>query len=533
MKLLEKFGGIHYNYNCSLVGAAGWFGFGRRWNLGLWRWMTRKCLEPKAVPVREEPEADMDVITTIFFSVFLNTVAGTSGLIFWFMMLPTLRKKGLEMVYFFLKLVLILYLFPLLPLVQLWKYNNNGERSMYGIVTLSNKTLYDVFTVGAVIWLIVVLILVLRRVWDYLKYRRIRKGDVPVEQTEAVDLFGRTCRELNLEGRVALSCNDHSPWPCLTGFWHPTVILPYRVYRTRELEMIFYHELIHYQNHELLYKLLTEVIKITHWFNLFAYCLLYLYEEWSETYCDMMTCRKGEKYFTKKEYFTMLLDQAEKEEDNPDPFNAFLLGDGSLERRTKRVMTYKKTKQMSKMVISFLMAVFLLASSVPAFAAGDVMLEAYEEVYFSTSNWNEEAVYFSTLNWNEEDGSTQNVMQEYVIEDVDLSALGDSVEIGEWENPDARSAYQINWEVAPDRLKRTYGFSASAGGTISILIDVYPTGGIIQVGIIDPDGDFRYVSGDGSVLFDHRFALTKTGTYYFFVRNLGPNDIEVVGTVGY
>ena len=70
------------------------------------------------------------------------------------------------------------------------------------------------------------------------------------------------------------------------------------------------------------------------------------------------------------------------------------------------------------------------------------------------------------------------------------------------------------------------------GETIRINITYSPTGADLDVGILQPDGSFRYVKGsNGSV--DHTFTINSNGSYQVRIRNNSSNSVTVLGFVYY
>ena len=59
----------------------------------------------------------------------------------------------------------------------------------------------------------------------------------------------------------------------LIGFMKSTIILPERIYNERELLLILRHELVHYQQHDLWYKLVLLATNAVHWFNPLVYLM--------------------------------------------------------------------------------------------------------------------------------------------------------------------------------------------------------------------------------------------------------------------
>lgn len=77
----------------------------------------------------------------------------------------------------------------------------------------------------------------------------LRRGNVPEDKEEALELFEELKDRLGISEKVVLEENDMIRTPCAMGILHPCVMLPYSEsgYSRKELEMILSHELITYQ----------------------------------------------------------------------------------------------------------------------------------------------------------------------------------------------------------------------------------------------------------------------------------------------
>lgn len=86
------------------------------------------------------------------------------------------------------------------------------------------------------------------------------------------------------------------------------------------------------------------------------------------------------------------------------------------------------------------------------------------------------------------------------------------------------TAYSVNWTVKKNQYSTTGYFKKTAGSSVGIGIDLSGYG---WAGIIDMDGNARYVSGTKGLV--HNFAISKTYYYCFFVRNQTTGSITAKG----
>lgn len=74
--------------------------------------------------------------------------------------------------------------------------------------------------------------------------------------------------------------------PVLAGLKNTSLYLPDASYSEKELELIFAHELCHYQRKDLWYKMLLLTVNTLYWFNPFLYFMTKEAEKDVEYLCD-------------------------------------------------------------------------------------------------------------------------------------------------------------------------------------------------------------------------------------------------------
>ena len=82
----------------------------------------------------------------------------------------------------------------------------------------------------------------------------------------------------------------------------------------------------------------------------------------------------------------------------------------------------------------------------------------------------------------------------------------------------AGQSYSFTWEIKKNYSIRSAAFKASSGQTITVTSVASPSNITYHMGIVQPDGVRRYVSG--SDVMSHKFTLTQTGTYYVYIQNM-------------
>ncbi|ASA25181.1 M56 family metallopeptidase [Paenibacillus donghaensis] len=153
----------------------------------------------------------------------------------------------------------------------------------------------------------------------------IRRWSRPVGEQQVLELFSHSLRELKLDSRkVKLRRSTAAPSPMLAGLLKPTVWLPAELYSDEEYLMIFKHELIHYKQRHLWYKLLMLVVRAVHWFNPLVYLMVREANKEVELVCDSEVV-KGTDIGYRKRYSEIILSMIRRPPSNAaslsTPFN--------------------------------------------------------------------------------------------------------------------------------------------------------------------------------------------------------------------
>jgi hypothetical protein len=96
-----------------------------------------------------------------------------------------------------------------------------------------------------------------------------------------------------------------------------------------------------------------------------------------------------------------------------------------------------------------------------------------------------------------------------------------------------RATVTINWSISANSTTTgSTSMSMESGESITINVSYSPSSASLDVGILQPDGSFRYVnSTSGSV--NHTFSITERGVYKVRIRNNSSNLVSVTGFVNY
>ncbi len=137
------------------------------------------------------------------------------------------------------------------------------------------------------LWLIVALLLLMRKVTIYQSFRKyVEAGCRPLEDLELLESFGRILEDNRIKGSIDLYTNHLVSSPMLIGLFRPRIILPVSHLSERDFYYTVMHELTHYRRRDMLYKWLVQLALCLHWFNPFVYLMKNEINRLCELSCD-------------------------------------------------------------------------------------------------------------------------------------------------------------------------------------------------------------------------------------------------------
>lgn len=213
------------------------------------------------------------------------------------------------------KLTLVLYWLPVpfacvcIPRISFGRNGITGYTGEFVCSSVSSMTV--VFNLLGMIWLAGFLLSVARAGMKMHRLAQLMKGNVPVQDARALDIF-EACRRQAGVIRVTFSQNDLLHSPVTAGLVRKQVVLPFADYTDTELWMICEHELTHIRNRDLAWRIMALVTSWVHWFNPAVYLLLGDLDCVQEMVCDL-SISIGNAHYTKKEYAAFLVKLTDQE----------------------------------------------------------------------------------------------------------------------------------------------------------------------------------------------------------------------------
>ncbi len=453
----------------------------------------------------------------LFFMILLIQLTGSILLSCWSVMGRFLDKRGYQnILYPFLKGISFFFL---CPAVYFFLWFSSYHRSNWGgILFWPTPLLTRIAEIGLVIWMLGMTLMLTLKLTAYWKLKKRLQSKISCNGYKRQQ-FQEVCKKLHIPiKRVELYESYHVTTPMLAGVLHPAVILPVEEYTEQELVVIFTHELTHYRQRDVWLKHIAAFILSLGWFNPFTYYYCSLVEEWSEYACDVASCREA---CDVQEYFQVIFSMAEKTASIKSfLYSSLLESEHALIKRVKKMLSYQKIPQRSKMAIRLMcMAVFSVSfTSVTAVSLQAANL--YEKVYEATEEAFKEKEFLPIQ------------FVEYV-EQVDLSresGLQMNREVLLWEElTNGKRTAGFRWTIDHNFATESDTFYVSEGQVITISRELDFAHKGTKIGICNLAGKRHYI--DAEYGYYYNFYIKESGEYRFFVENLSGESAMINGQI--
>lgn len=130
-----------------------------------------------------------------------------------------------------------------------------------------------------------IVFLLIQLLGGYSFFSRVKRWKQTPEE-KITDAVRNICEEFGIRREIETVICRAAPTPMMTGLLRPRLILPSGDYSSGELDVILRHELIHYKNHDIFYKLILLLANAVSWFNPFVYLMSGIASRDIELVCD-------------------------------------------------------------------------------------------------------------------------------------------------------------------------------------------------------------------------------------------------------
>ena len=138
-----------------------------------------------------------------------------------------------------------------------------GNKLKENIINLND---INTFYIVSLVWFITAMLLISKDTYFYNKVSNVESFEVPDFLGE---IFEEQKRKLNVTSNVKVLIQDELKMPSLYGITNVFILIPKSVLELNkeELEMIIFHELLHYKKKHNLSFVLLKLLEDIHWFN--------------------------------------------------------------------------------------------------------------------------------------------------------------------------------------------------------------------------------------------------------------------------
>lgn len=213
----------------------------------------------------------MNLSSQLFFMELITTATGSLILLLWWIFQKPCLQVNPKVVFITIHVVLFMCLIPVGYFMVRLNFVNSyiTENGSVNLNFKRTRILNYGFCAILAGWILLGINRLVRYCVQIAGDIRLRRGNVPEDKEEVLEIFEELKDKLGISEKVVLEQNDMIRTPCAMGILHPCVVLPYmeECYDRKDLEIILSHELTHIRFHDIWYKLLTAVIVGIECFN--------------------------------------------------------------------------------------------------------------------------------------------------------------------------------------------------------------------------------------------------------------------------
>ncbi len=221
----------------------------------------------------------------------------------------------------------------------------------------------SVFSILALIWLAGLTILALYTFTvNFLFWLKIRgKGSIIDERV--IDLFNQCKEEMGVYQNVPLIASSSIKTTTLFGLFRPRLLLPPGIVNRLspdELRCIFFHELAHIKQKDILINWLVGLARIIHWFNPVIWYAFHRMKQDREVACDALALSylNPEEYKQYGRVMISLLESFAKTARVPGMIGVVGDSNSNLKKRIRMIALFKKNSYKLSAVAVLLIIVF-------------------------------------------------------------------------------------------------------------------------------------------------------------------------------
>lgn len=425
----------------------------------------------------------------------------------WYLMKKRwIKNSDAHFVYTSLRAILVFFAVPVIYIGHLLYNTFNAHSGSLGDTT---GTLIVVCLLLGVLWMSGSIYMCWKYHTENLKFKQICALHCPADR-ETAEILDHVCAMMHIRRKIRLYILPASYTPFICGIWHPTIYLPMRPYHQEELEVILTHECMHYLQRDSLWKKIVIMLRVVLWFCPLIHKLSGQLQTWCEYSCDSKCC----KQYKPKNYFSLLYELADRSRQQNCSMASYLTEpETKLGERIEYMKREKSFRKRAGIAVAAATASFVFCGISGMVLVDAAMDTGYEMVYNATleeEQAEEDVEYERNLTLEEQQYIEE--VEDASGEDMDLASLG---------------MVNYKWTIAANAGKKTKTFQVKKGDLISIKAVPSILNKKMQIGIVKPNGRFRYVVATDKKICG--FKAEESGEYRVLIKNCSNVTLTVSG----
>ena len=464
----------------------------------------------------------MDIICNIVLIILAADLTGTIFALIWFAMLKYFDKYlRADIINFSLKVVIISFYIPsMVILLWLKVHFFSGLENYYALYT-------DFMRVFSAALLIVLLFNLVKLLIKWIKKLRSFKSMIAFNakaDDEVQSLATEIRKNLKIKRKIKVYVSIGALSPFIFGFFRPAIYIGLKKYDTEDLKIMLTHELNHYKQGDPYIKPIANIMCCIHWFNPLTRLIKKQYDIFSETGCDYKCLKKAG--FSSDDYFECLLKVNNDALGEMASFVSMSGTKGGIYERAVLAVKYT-LKDFKKGILALILSGAIITSSIAVYAATDVTETAFNYIYVNSSKQTEEEIVVC------DDGFAEHIITEKNEDDIDKAKT--------YQELDCSKEYVRKYftdEILNSNQRLIYfkltGVNDYGRIVVNVNVDNVSSDGEavkLKVGIIESDGDIRYISGTD--IITHTFNVSELGDHKVYIENTNDESININATIAY
>ena len=381
----------------------------------------------------------------------------------------------------------------------------------YIFSTIPHMERFDLLQKITLVWMISSLgFLFIRLVFNYIQIKLILNNSSKIEDKNIQNLVLICQRELHITKTIPLFISTKIRSPALCGILSPKLLLNTLDYSETELKFIIKHELIHYRQHDTVFRLLANIAQCINWFNPIIYFFELSFYDLGEMACDEKVLEKMS--LKERGLYARLLLHLSNDTNNPLFIaSIFCNSESRMERRIYYIMKQNLKKQKAWITGAL---IGIMTFSFPA-----VVYASNQGVLFLQNQLIMEPI--TTVEYSD---STVPIAEEFIVENYSLNnTISENL-------PVTRGSNSVYAEIGSGESYVFNSTKLSVGDTVEFAL-VSNNGGNFSAGIIDSNNAARMVNSSSNGIISSSLSIRKDDTYRVVISNRSSSDIIVSGNI--